>query len=148
MGCCDNWNHTVSAGHCNPTKEEIEGAIDNGVTMFTHLGNGCPMTLERHDNIIQRILNVSDRMWITFIADGVHIPFYTLNNYLKIIPPEKGQQKSCDCLFCPLNQRKTIKLFVSCKSLMILSSFPITIKSHTTYGLRGRKEERRGSKTE
>ena len=81
---------TVSAGHCNPTKEEIEGAIDNGVTMFTHLGNGCPMTLERHDNIIQRILNVSDRMWITFIADGVHIPFYTLNNYLKIIPPENA----------------------------------------------------------
>ena len=26
---------TVSAGHCNPTKEEIEGAIDNGVTMLS-----------------------------------------------------------------------------------------------------------------
>ena len=48
------------------------------------------MTLERHDNIIQRILDVSDRMWITFIADGVHIPFYTLKNYLKIIPPENA----------------------------------------------------------
>ena len=53
-------NITVSAGHCNPTQDEMAEAIENGLTMFTHLGNGCPMTLERHDNIIQRILEISD----------------------------------------------------------------------------------------
>jgi len=81
---------TVSAGHCNPTRDEIAGAIDNGLTMFTHLGNGCPMLLERHDNIIQRILEISDSIWISFIADGIHIPFPVLNNYLKIIPTERA----------------------------------------------------------
>ncbi len=81
---------TVSAGHCNPTRDEIAGAIDNGLTMFTHLGNGCPRLLERHDNIIQRILEISDSIWISFIADGIHIPFPVLNNYLKIIPTERA----------------------------------------------------------
>ncbi len=39
--------------------------------------------LPRHDNIIQRALSVSDRLQIGFIADGVHVPFVALGNYLK-----------------------------------------------------------------
>jgi N-acetylglucosamine-6-phosphate deacetylase len=74
---------TVSAGHCNPTIDQLRGAIDAGVTMFTHLGNGCPMQIHRHDNIIQRVLSVSDRLWISFIADGVHVPFFALKNYIR-----------------------------------------------------------------
>ena len=27
--------------------------------MFTHLGNGCPMQLHRHDNIVQRVLSLA-----------------------------------------------------------------------------------------
>ena len=38
--------------------------------MFTHLGNGCPTMLPRHDNIIQRVLSLSDRLRISLIADG------------------------------------------------------------------------------
>jgi N-acetylglucosamine-6-phosphate deacetylase len=45
----------VSAGHCDPTRDELLAAIDAGLTMFTHLGNGCPLLLHRHDNIIQRV---------------------------------------------------------------------------------------------
>ncbi|MCC7084554.1 MAG: N-acetylglucosamine-6-phosphate deacetylase [Pirellulales bacterium] len=74
---------TVSAGHCNPTIEQLRGAIDAGLTMFTHLGNGCPMQIHRHDNIIQRVLSCSDRLWISFIADGVHVPFFALKNYVR-----------------------------------------------------------------
>ncbi|HVT27803.1 MAG TPA: N-acetylglucosamine-6-phosphate deacetylase [Lacipirellulaceae bacterium] len=73
----------VSAGHCNPTLDELRAAIDAGLSMFTHLGNGCPAMLPRHDNIIQRALSVSDRLHIGFIADGVHVPFVALGNYLK-----------------------------------------------------------------
>ena len=51
--------------------------------MFTHLGNGCPMQLHRHDNIIQRVLSLSDRLWISFIGDGAHVDFPALGNYLK-----------------------------------------------------------------
>jgi len=73
----------VAAGHCNPSLDQLNAAIDAGLTMFTHLGNGCPQSLPRHDNIIQRVLSLSDRLWISFIADGVHVPFYALNNYLR-----------------------------------------------------------------
>lgn len=73
---------TVSAGHCNPTRSQLIEAIDAGLTMFTHLGNGCPANLPRHDNIIQLVLSLAERLWIMFIADGVHIPFHALKNYL------------------------------------------------------------------
>ncbi len=73
----------VSAGHCDPSLEEIRAAVDNGLRMFTHLGNGCPMLLHRHDNVIQRVLSLADELWICFIADGVHIPFPALGNYLR-----------------------------------------------------------------
>jgi N-acetylglucosamine-6-phosphate deacetylase len=73
----------VSAGHCNPSIDELRAAIDAGLSLFTHLGNGCPGTLPRHDNIIQRALSLSDRLMFGFIVDGVHVPFVALGNYLK-----------------------------------------------------------------
>jgi N-acetylglucosamine-6-phosphate deacetylase len=73
----------VSAGHCNPTLDQLRASIDAGLSLFTHLGNACPSTLPRHDNIIQRVLSLSDRLHIGFIADGVHVPFVALGNYLK-----------------------------------------------------------------
>jgi N-acetylglucosamine-6-phosphate deacetylase len=74
---------SVSAGHCNPSLDELYAAIDAGLSLFTHLGNGCPGMLPRHDNIIQRALSLSDELMFGFIADGVHVPFVTLGNYLK-----------------------------------------------------------------
>ncbi len=73
----------VSAGHCDPSLSELQAAIDAGLSMFTHLGNGCPLQLHRHDNIIQRVLSLSEHLWIGFIADGVHVPFPALGNYLR-----------------------------------------------------------------
>ncbi len=75
----------VSAGHCNPSVDELKAAIDAGLSMFTHLGNGCPMQMQRHDNIVQRVLSVSNRLWVTFIADGAHIPLFALKNYMDIV---------------------------------------------------------------
>ena len=80
---------TVSAGHCNPSLSELEAAIDAGLSMFTHLGNGCPMLMDRHDNIIQRALSLSGSLWLCFIADGVHIPCMALGNYLKAVDLER-----------------------------------------------------------
>lgn len=73
----------VSAGHCNPSMDQLDAALDAGLSMYTHLGNGCPMMLNRHDNIIQRVLSRADRLWICFIADGVHVPGYALATYLQ-----------------------------------------------------------------
>lgn len=77
----------VSAGHCNPSLDELRGAIDVGLKMFTHLGNGCPMNLNRHDNIIQRVLALREELWISFIPDGAHVPFTALKNYLDLLGP-------------------------------------------------------------
>ena len=41
------------------------------------------MQLHRHDNIIQRALSLSDRLWLCFIADGVHVAFPALGNYIR-----------------------------------------------------------------
>lgn len=73
----------IAAGHCDPNLAEIDAHLDAGLTMVTHLGNGCPLELARHDNVIQRFLSRSDRLWIGFIADGVHVPFFALGNYLR-----------------------------------------------------------------
>ena len=64
----------VSAGHCNPAPDVLDRAVDHGLTAFTHLGNGCPLTLHRHDNIIQRVLAADRLRWVMVIADGVHLP--------------------------------------------------------------------------
>lgn len=80
----------VSAGHCNPSLDQLRAAIDAGLSMFTHLGNGCPMQLHRHDNIIQRALSLSDRLWICFIADGVHVAYAALKNYLRCVGPDRA----------------------------------------------------------
>jgi N-acetylglucosamine-6-phosphate deacetylase len=74
----------VSAGHCNPSLDQLDAAIDAGLSMFTHVGNGCPMIMHRHDNVIQRALSRAGRLWLSFIADGVHVDFYALDNYLRL----------------------------------------------------------------
>ena len=74
----------VSAGHTDASLDILRAATDQGLTLFTHVGNACPMTLNRHDNIIQRALHLADRLWLCFIADGVHIPPFALRNYLRL----------------------------------------------------------------
>lgn len=74
----------VSAGHTDASLDTLRAAIDQGLTIFTHVGNGCPVMLNRHDNIIQRALHLADRLWLCFIADGVHIPPFALRNYLRL----------------------------------------------------------------
>ncbi|MCA9265497.1 MAG: N-acetylglucosamine-6-phosphate deacetylase [Planctomycetales bacterium] len=73
----------VSAGHCNPSLDELRAAIDAGLRMFTHLGNGCPSQMARHDNIIQRVLYLAEHLWIGLIGDGIHLPYFVLENLLR-----------------------------------------------------------------
>ncbi|MEL6108790.1 MAG: N-acetylglucosamine-6-phosphate deacetylase [Planctomycetota bacterium] len=78
----------VAAGHSDASNDDLRRGIDHGLSMFTHLGNGCPGEMHRHDNIIQRVLSFGDRLTISFIADGHHVPFFALGNYLRMLPPE------------------------------------------------------------
>jgi N-acetylglucosamine-6-phosphate deacetylase len=74
----------VSAGHSNASLEQLRAGADAGITMITHLGNGCPAVMPRHDNFLQRALSLRERFWLCFIADGAHIPFFALRNYLDL----------------------------------------------------------------
>ncbi|MFO0530171.1 MAG: N-acetylglucosamine-6-phosphate deacetylase, partial [Planctomycetota bacterium] len=40
--------------------------------------------------IIQRVLSLSDKLDITLIADGQHIPYFALGNYLRAIGPDRA----------------------------------------------------------
>ncbi len=64
----------VAAGHTDATVENLRACIDSGLSLFTHLGNGCPMQMHRHDNIIWRALALRDHLRYGLIADGVHLP--------------------------------------------------------------------------
>lgn len=79
----------VAAGHCDPSSEQLDTAMRAGLSMFTHLGNGCPTLLHRHNNIIQRALHRGRELHISFIADGAHVPWETLLNYFELVPPER-----------------------------------------------------------
>lgn len=76
----------TAIGHSDASEAEIDAAIGAGLTLCTHLGNGVPMELPRHDNIIQRLL-ARDELTAVFIADGLHVPPGVLRNFVRAKPP-------------------------------------------------------------
>jgi N-acetylglucosamine-6-phosphate deacetylase len=62
----------VSLGHTNASAEVLGRALTAGATGFTHLGNACPQQLDRHDNILWRVLDLPG-LTVSLIADGHHV---------------------------------------------------------------------------
>ncbi|MDP3069661.1 MAG: N-acetylglucosamine-6-phosphate deacetylase [Opitutaceae bacterium] len=75
----------VALGHTNATDRQVDDAIRAGARFCTHLGNGCPLELPRHDNIIQRLL-ARDELIACFIPDGIHLPPFVLRNLFRAKP--------------------------------------------------------------
>ena len=63
----------VSIGHHLASREMIARAVDAGATLVTHLGNGCPNLLPRHDNILIHQL-ANESLTVGLITDGTHLP--------------------------------------------------------------------------
>jgi N-acetylglucosamine-6-phosphate deacetylase len=80
---------TVALGHHAASPEQIDRAVRAGAKMCTHLGNGSHAMLPRLENYIQRQL-ADDRLAAGFIADGHHIPFATLKNFLRAKQPQRS----------------------------------------------------------
>jgi len=68
-----NLKFRVSLGHTDASAEILAQAVEAGATGFTHLGNGCPQTLDRHDNILVRALDTPG-LHVTLIPDRLHVP--------------------------------------------------------------------------
>ena len=82
-------NNVVAAiGHSDASDAQIDEAITAGLTMSTHLGNGIPVNMHRHDNAMQRQL-ARDELFGSFIPDGIHIPGPVLRSMVRAKPREK-----------------------------------------------------------
>lgn len=80
---------TVSLGHQLAARpDELAPCIDAGAKAFTHLGNGIPNMVPRHDNVVFTAL-VEDRASVMFIPDGHHLPDTVLKLYVRAVPVER-----------------------------------------------------------
>ena len=79
----------VGAGHTAVSQPALDLAIENGLSVSTHLGNGLPRMLPKFNNPL--LLQLSDdRLAASFIADGIHIPPAALRFFVR----SKGLGKS------------------------------------------------------
>jgi N-acetylglucosamine-6-phosphate deacetylase len=67
----------VAMGHTAATTIQTARAADAGLSLSTHLFNGCVQLVDRHANTIYAQL-AEDRLWGCFIADGHHVPMPAL----------------------------------------------------------------------
>lgn len=79
----------VAIGHTGAEPETIRAAVDRGARLSTHLGNGSHQRLPRLENYVQAQL-AEDRLAASFIADGIHVPFYALKNFLRAKRPDRS----------------------------------------------------------
>ena len=79
----------VGLGHTQASAGVLGEAVGAGAVMSTHLGNGSHQMLPRLDNYVQVQL-ADDRLAASFIADGQHMPFYTLKNFIRAKTPERA----------------------------------------------------------
>jgi len=78
----------ISLGHTNASEAQIDEAIRAGARFVTHLGNGTPLEMHRHDNVVQRLL-ARDELTACLIPDGVHLPRFVLRNFFRAKPAGK-----------------------------------------------------------
>jgi len=79
---------TVALGHHTANEQQLANLVQAGATALTHLGNGIPAMLPRHENAIWAGL-ANDDLSATIIADGHHLP----PSLLRIIIRAKGPER-------------------------------------------------------
>ncbi len=78
----------VSLGHANPDYPTLRQAIAAGLRAVTHFGNGCRPEINRHDNILVRVLACPE-LSLCFIPDGQHLPEAFLRMLLNSVPARR-----------------------------------------------------------
>jgi N-acetylglucosamine-6-phosphate deacetylase len=76
----------VSIGHSLANTEQISTAVKAGATLSTHLGNGVPLLLPRHPNLLWDQL-AEENLYSCIITDGLHIP----DSFIKVVKKIKGK---------------------------------------------------------
>ncbi len=86
----------VAIGHSDLDRESMNRAVEAGVTLSTHLGNGAHNMIQRHNNYIWYQL-ASRKTFAAFISDGQHLPSECLTSMIHA----KGLERSVitsDCV--------------------------------------------------
>ena len=86
---CSELGIVVAVGHHNANTEQLDQAVENGVRIATHLGNGCANMINRHRNPLWSQLANEDLM-ISIICDGFHL----LPEEIKVFYFVKGTDKT------------------------------------------------------
>jgi N-acetylglucosamine-6-phosphate deacetylase len=86
--CCKDKGIVVAMGHTNSTAAEVSQAVEAGVSLSTHLGNGCANFIHRHNNPIWPQL-ANEQLTSTIIADGFHLIPEELKVFFKVKGPDK-----------------------------------------------------------
>lgn len=83
---CREQGIIVAMGHSLANTEQISAAVKSGMTLSTHLGNGIPLLLKRHPNMIWDQL-AEDGLYSCIITDGIHTP----DSFMKVVMKNKGK---------------------------------------------------------
>lgn len=78
----------VALGHTDGSPEDIHKAAEAGAELSTHLGNGCPTLIDRHQNPIWAQMAI-DQLKVSLICDGFHLP----PDLVRVIYSVKGIQR-------------------------------------------------------
>lgn len=78
-----------AVGHTMSDAAQIRRAADAGALLSTHLGNGCPQQMHRHENPVFAQLG-EDRLAASVIADGIHLP----SDVVRTIARTKGAART------------------------------------------------------
>lgn len=78
----------IGISHTDGTPEDIWAAVRAGATLSTHLGNGCPETIHRHQAPLWAQL-AADELYASIICDRFHLP----SEVVKVIVRMKGPDK-------------------------------------------------------
>jgi len=77
----------VSLGHTDASLQILQQAVQAGATGFTHLGNGCPRELDRHDNILWRVFETQGLM-VGLIPDQIHVSAPLFRLVHRVLSPD------------------------------------------------------------
>ncbi len=81
-------NVLPALGHTMADAATIARACDAGALMTTHLGNGCPQLMHRHQNPVLAQL-AEDRLAASIIPDGAHLPPEIVRLYRRVKGAER-----------------------------------------------------------
>ncbi len=86
----------VTIAHSAAESRDIERATDAGAVMASHIGNGVPLMLRRHPNVLWDLLSC-DSLYVGMVADGFHLPDSFIRVVLAVKPGKAVLASDATC---------------------------------------------------